>query len=617
MNTDDKLVAAAKRAARRLSRETGQSHQLCLDLVARRVGKSTWTGFLHDPVPVDEASIEAASEPDFSAMIGRDQARAIVRHGLRLEAVSFHARPRSREDGSAILSYVLADGREWPIDARGLSLPDLARNCLSARQWAEIPRFDHCLDLDTGTPTIADVMMRSSVRTMTDGNLMMFDITATLDGGTPVDNQFGHFEKERSPAGPTIPWQPPEYRPNLSTRLTEGISRFVRGTNGHTIERLLRIGSLTTDREGPIVAVTPRGTDIRLKHGHNLFAFSPVGTGRLAGLTVPALLSDDTASYVVHDDGQLHEITSGHRASIGDIAVIRLDGDTRDSINPFSREWLPERKYRDRYLDALAASLVDNDQKKARLILEKALVLIARNGETSLREIHDEIARTRDHPLSREVLMAIHPLVDTLGHAACGTSSIGPGILRDSRRTATIYIIRNPRTSQGTRKRLASLLQTAIWLHASIYTEPYRPLPGKRHLRQMSTIIHDYHAMAAIPILPMMADTSRNHGTSVILSGNTAASLEEKHPDEGWWVHRYAHVNMILTQSERSELALIDRGEELDWNEVCSLKQGQCILGTSGLSLHARFGLPFFFRRRDLIRRAWNPRSGKGPPPVG
>jgi hypothetical protein len=94
-------------------------------------------------------------------------------------------------------------------------------------------------------------------------------------------------------------------------------------------------------------------------------------------------------------------------------------------------------------------------------------------------------------------------------------------------------------------------------------------------------------------------------------------SLEEKHPDEGWDMHCHAHVNMILTQSERSELAVIDHGGELDWNEVSSLKQGQCILGTSGLSIHARFDLPFFFRRKDLIMRAWNPRSGKGPPPVG
>ena len=48
----DRMIADAKRAARRLARTRPESYQACLDIVAASVGRSNWSAFLVDPAPM-------------------------------------------------------------------------------------------------------------------------------------------------------------------------------------------------------------------------------------------------------------------------------------------------------------------------------------------------------------------------------------------------------------------------------------------------------------------------------------------------------------------------------------------------------------------------------------
>lgn len=52
-NDKDRVVAAAKKAARRMARTSNSSYQTCLDAVARERGCAHWGAFLTDPVPYE------------------------------------------------------------------------------------------------------------------------------------------------------------------------------------------------------------------------------------------------------------------------------------------------------------------------------------------------------------------------------------------------------------------------------------------------------------------------------------------------------------------------------------------------------------------------------------
>ena len=622
MNSDNKLVAAAKRAARHHSRETNLTYQQSLEAIAQQAGRSTWKAFLDKPVAINAEALEAANEPDFSAITPAEHINAVVRYGQHLDALSFRAHTRSQDDHSAVLRYELASGKYHGVDARGLSLDDLALSLKKQNKLSRMPRYYDDVSLHIGTVEIEGVEVRANIRSMTDDYGGIYDICATLDGAMPEDHIFGHIEipapYESTQRYGTI-MREDEGKHSLPDQIKKGLTKALHGRDGYAVKEMAKNGPVATDNLGPIVAMTKRGVDVRLKHGFNLMAFSPAGTGRMAGITVPALLSDDTASYIVHDDGQLHQITSGHRASLGPVIVIRLDGETRDGFNPFSREWLPPKGDPAPHVEALAVSICDGDSRMTHMVFETAMKLIKQNGETNLKQIHDEIATMRDQPFARKVLMAIHPLVDTIGHAVTGKNTFGPDVLRASKSPSTIYILRDPRKSNGSRNRLASLFQTALWLHYYTWTGKYKALPGKRHLRQINTLIHDYHAMASIPLLPDIMDISRDAGASVILTGATAASLTEKH-GKGFDIHMIqasTHMTIVLAQSNRDELEMIDPQHILDWNEVSQLGEGDCIMGSNRVRALARLTLPFFFKRKDLLLRAYNPRRGRGPKPVG
>lgn len=611
MNTDDKLVAAAKRAARNLSRRDGVSYQRCLDLVAQQAGRPTWSAFLNQPVPVDADAVEAAAEPDFGAIPPADHALAIVRHGRRIEATAFLAHPRNWDDPSPMLTYTLTDGSAWPIDARGLSIESVAMACLPNAPLQR-PHFGngyyfHVDDM----PVIGDALMRSVVHKNWNIGLELVGVSATIDGSAPVRVDLPVAPPAENTvadtASPATSW-----KPSLAQRTRRRAGLLLRGADALSVDTMIERGLLSRS-EGPVVLTDPRGRHLRLRPGHNMCAFSPPGTGRIAGVCIPALVSDDRSSLVVHDDGQLVIYTSGWRAGLGPVAVIRIDEATNDTLNPFGAEWLPEPRHRLRYADSIATAITPSDPRIARLIADKAYQLISRDGETTLRKIHDELAATRDHPLTARALMELSPLVDMHGDAVTSRSSFTPDMLRYGERPMTVYVIRNPRISTGTRDRLAAIIQTAIW-NAAIRGKPGEEASSRP--RPLTTMIQDFHRMPRIPVMPEILEMARGFGLGSIITGNTVSTVAERYPDKPWVLQSMGHLNVLTTQSDADEHALIDQYGQIEWDEASTLGQGRCIALTGGGIPPARLRMPYFFEHQKLLQRTWNPRLHLGPKPV-
>lgn len=614
MNTNKKLVAAARRAARVLARAQNKSYQQCLDDVAKQAGRPTWTAFLADPLPVDENAYAAATEPDFSQIAANDHITAIVRHAQQINAVSFIASPRAWNDISPTLEFTREDGSVWPIDARGLDLDTIADACLPNYPRRR-PDYDNiCYDMGEDMPTIDGSLMRALVRTTWNATPELVGLSATIDGSKP--------QKLDLPVPPREPKVPHSQNPTITNRtaprptIIATAKHMLFGANEIALKAMLKRGPLDTDH-GPVVGITDRGKRIRLEPGRNLCAFSPPGTGRLAGIAIPALVTDEHTSYIVHDDGQLLNHTSGWRAAMGTVGVIRLDGGSRDAINPFGRDWIPERKYIKHHCDVLAKSIAPDDLRVTRLIAETASNLIAAHGETTLRAIYEQINSQRDHPQAMSAIALLMPLVDALAHEAIGRSTINPDMLRgiNNEPPLTLYIVRDP-TSSGARNRLAALIQSAIWLK-TLTCGPGGKLPDGRQngKRQVTTLIHDFHQMPQMPMLHDALSMGRSYGSGVIVMGPTIQTTQQ-YQDLEWMLPALSHLNLVLGQSDASELAQIDGYKQIEWNEASKLQHGRAIALTNSGMNTVRFRLPFFFEQPDMLARVYNPRTGQGPKPV-
>jgi hypothetical protein len=122
MNPDAKLVAAAQRAARKLSRAEGASYQSCLDRVARQAGRRNWGDFLAGPTAVDGTADAAAAEPDFAAISRDGHLDAVVEHGVSIGGRAVLARACTGQGTRLVYCSARSDEYDHPIDARGLSV---------------------------------------------------------------------------------------------------------------------------------------------------------------------------------------------------------------------------------------------------------------------------------------------------------------------------------------------------------------------------------------------------------------------------------------------------------------------------------------------------------------
>lgn len=173
MESKQKMIAAAQRAARRLARSEGTSYQSCLDVVARNAGRRHWNDFTADPVPIDEATRLGAIEPDHTLISHDAQLVACLEHALAMDAGSFMAGPCD-PNGRTVLLYSGRGSRfGHGVDARGVSLRALARSIQAAAT-------------DGDRAMIQDVAVRWSIGERRVDEDFLPVVTVTLDGSAPV-----------------------------------------------------------------------------------------------------------------------------------------------------------------------------------------------------------------------------------------------------------------------------------------------------------------------------------------------------------------------------------------------------------------------------------------------
>lgn len=602
MNANEKLVVAARRAAKTLSRTSERPYQTCLDEVARSAGRTTWSAFLADPAPVDTNAEDAASEPDFTLIAPEMHLPAVVGHGGRIGAVGFVAQPRAWGDDAPMLRYRLEDGRPWPVDARGLSIEAITHSfgLMPIPPYAQRKGNEYYEDRPSGMATCDNVLMRTKAHRRADRDSIHFAASASLDGGEAEECALPTMpQKDQDAAVPPVAIRSP--RRGIGDRLR----RLVIGKDEANV-RAMMDRRLASSSAGPVIGILKNGNRVRLRPGAHLAAFSPPGTGRMVGITIPALLGDDATSYVVHDDGQLLANTQGWRRSIGRVAIIRLDAQTTDAINPFGRPWLPTSRGRILdYCDRIATAIVPDDQRVTRLIAQVAADLVERNGETTLREVRDAIASDRESHMAREAIAALMPLASPLADAATSHSTVVPAMLHGDGegRPLTVYVVRDVMAS-GTRARLAAVLQTAIWYHSILYG-PGQDVAGRGSNGPcpLGTIMHDFHRLPVMPMLPIALDYGTDRRASVIITGSTVSTIGERYGKDAVMVDAMIGMRLVLQQSDDREIAAIDPLRKIGPGVAASLGKWQAILLAQRCD-PARMRMPIYFEDTEMKRRS-------------
>jgi len=599
MNNAHKLIAAARRVAKNESRASGIPYQKCLDLVAVRAGMPTWAAFMAAPVPVDDDSREAALEPDFSIVPPDAHLRNIVVHGTRVGATSFTAYRRGGPNQAPVLDFILEDGTSRPIDARGLSMEALESDCADP------------------TPTIDGILMRTSTRP--GGSASAAVVTGTLDGSMPElyrSDEDGYDYRNVA----TYP------RPvkGVGKRIGDALERWRIGSDGQQLRRLTQERGISYEQDGgPAIATAPDGRKIRLAHGHCMTAFSPPGSGRMAGTVVPMVLTGDTSSFVIHDDGQIHAHTSGYRATIGRVAVIRTSGGSTEAINPFGAEWtraMSPRTLRG-YLDKVSQALCPHDARVARLVMETAYCQIQRKGETNLIRIRDEIASDLDGRLAREAVASLLPLTTPAAKAITGHSSIAPADLRgtgtrENPRPFTLYIVRDP-LDGGAREPLAAAIQTAIWYQTTVRgANNVQEGQGRMGFCGVATIYFDFHRSTRLPIMVDMLTYARSSWDSLVVCGNSASTMLAMYGErQGRDILDMFGYRLIPVQSSGREADLIDPRNHVGYARMRSTPWGRAILA-GGPHRSPELAMPVFFAD-DVLKGRAHARGCTGPAPVG
>jgi len=600
MNNAHKLIAAARRVAKNESRASGIPYQKCLDLVAVRAGIPTWAAFMAAPVPVDDDSREAALEPDFSVVPSDRHLQTIVCHGMRVGATSFQAYRRDGNGQPPVLDFVLEDGNSRPIDARGLSMEALETECLDA------------------TPTVDGALMRMRM-TWPGPTSSTAAVTGTFDGSMPHrfrDEEAAYdFESAISYPNPVQ---------GMRERVRDALERRRIGRDGQQLRRLMQERGIFYEPDsGPAIAKAPDGRLIRLRHGYCMTAFSPPGAGRMAGTVVPMVLTGDTSSFVIHDDGQIHAHTSGYRATIGRVAVIRTSGGGTGAINPFGAEWLvsmDDRVLRG-YLDKVSQALCPHDARVARLVMETAHAQIRVAGETTIVRIRDALVVDLDGRLAREAVASLLPLTTPAARTFTERSSIVPSDLRgtgtrDDPSPFTLYIVRDP-LDGGAREPLVAAIQTAVWYKTSMRG------PGSVDENQarlgpcgVATVYFDFHRSTRLPVMEKMLTYARSSWDSLVVCGNSASTMLAMYGErEGRDILDMFHCRLIPAQSSGREADLIDPRNHVGYGRMRSTPWGRAILA-GGPHRSPELAMPVFFADDVLKGRAYA-RGCTGPAPVG
>lgn len=353
-------------------------------------------------------------------------------------------------------------------------------------------------------------------------------------------------------------------------------------------------------------------------------AFSPVGIGRMSGFSVPAILTDDRASLIVHDDGRHFQITSGHRATLGDVAVIRFDDHPTAAINPFGREWLPA--WPDAlvpYCIAIARSLSPGDSGIASTIAAVAIDLIRQNSYTSIPEMYLELRAAAQSKTERHAALRLKPFARTAGLATTTDTTVLPRALRGTldpdgaNRPFTLYIIENAATGRLFSP-LKAAIQTAIWFHATSWG-PGEGLPdgSTNGPCPITVVLTDFHRAPAMPDLAAAMSVGTLKAISTIITGSSLRSVAHLHQaDFESAIRPMVTAWVIPTQSDPDECQIIDPEGRIGVTAMQHTPYGRAILSIPNSSDLFEMRMTPFYQDRKLQKRAYDAQRRTGPRPL-
>lgn len=611
MNTHEKLITAAKRAAKKLARETGTPHQKALDAIAVQAGRPTWSAFLDDPVPVDENARAAAAEPDYSSLPASTHMTVALAYGMSIGADGMTAAPRAWNDGRTVLTY-LTNLHERPVDARGLDLDALAVQIMGEGPTAPAS-YSHVERAVRVLPVFEGRMLKADVRRYHMETGASATIAVALGGGRPPEIDRPRAPLDHGTGADATPTR------SLGAAIRRRTRSLMGGDRREALRRLVQRGQISTTR-GPAIGMVG-GRTLRLGQGYGLMMFSPPGTGQIPSVVLPALLTDDESSYVVHDDGQILEITSGWRAKLGRVAVVRTDRPCSDAFNPFDAEWLPSDPDMIRhYVRSVMLIIANSNMSLALTMTDVATTLIRDAGGTTLREVRTALTRIEDQPLAAMAAALLTPLVTDSMHQAFGRNTIVPEDLRgratQGGRPFTLYLMRGRRAER--RDIMVAVVQWVIWR----YTLSYGPGEsmgdkGSNGPCAFVSMLADLHRMPTMTGISQTLDLQRAKKHSTIITSAAGTAMEERYgADEALHIRQCCSLRMAVAQSDPGDMPFVDPYDQVGYGMLSQIEQGKAYLLAEKAMPPIMIKRLWFWEHPRILERAYNVRIMKGPKPV-
>lgn len=638
---NDRIVASAKKAARRMARTTDASYQTCLDTVARSAGRDHWGAFLADPV--DVVLRDAAGDPDTKvasqALLddGIDEFDdPIVKEKLRIavEVVSDAIRAAVRLGRDAI-GHERGRLRSWRVGEpdETIPVPEGITRCLHRAitliAGADI-RQEGPFVFDFEGTQMALIAARSDA------------LIISLKGPRPVE-WFGRFRPgDRIEAdGTVIKAAEPKHRPmspfSRAVYRKLGLARSIVTSLGRGIENAAlrqavkrHILSNREEHNGYSLGRLLNGPDVFLKETIPVHVSAPPGTGKTAGTVMPAILTADHSSLVIHDRTRLWEMTSGHRQTLGPVHVLDFGGRSNSSLNPLHEDWVPkDATARGVYVSRLADAIHPENDYESAYMAEAIHRTLEIESDPSFEKVAALLAarvekRGGDEQEARKAFLWLTPLLAERVVACTTAAGLRPEDLRGvpssvnrAWNPVTVYLVAGRHGSgSGT---IGAVLQTAIWHHALGHAPGEEHEDGSRTGPLAVTMILDgCEELGPMPMLGFALEKGRSTKVGHMLVSNTTRGIPKL------FAGRLDHdamslfsVRVVLCQNDVKEAASISkRFDHISVAQLCSMPSGRHLLIAQTIPEPMWMRTPFFFENPVLLRRTYNPRTGLGPPPV-
>jgi len=640
MTDNDKTIASAKKAARRMARATDASYQNCLDTIARKAGRAHWGAFLKDPVEIDESATER-SDPRPAVMPGEPGVSDVAAKADQLTRIILLKAILNDMDAIGLRSGSI---QTWRIgeSSQEEHVPEAVRSHMQGA-------FSRLVGHDAGQAGSYGFVFEGKACVLVVGEDDSLRISLR---GADLASWFGSLSPSDrvAPDGTMAiaPWSsddrgPSHDRPGRSGRapgiLASILTKMDRVRADDPVRRacarrLVGVGGWRGN--GPLLGTTVDGRTLHMPESLPVLVAAPPGVGKTAGTVIPTILTAERTCLVVHDETDLWETTSGTRAALGDVHVLRLDGrPSKGSLNPLHPLWVPsDPTTRSTYLRCLASAASPEDVGAAARIHDAMVAEIATSSNPTLagaamRLRRDDPADAWRDPACARAFAAMEPLLDAGVVSCTSDASIAPADLRGTagRRTAegwttwrpsTLYVVRG-RTSGERHGRVAAILQAAIWSHVLAHG-PSGSTPGGAvsGTLPLMTIIEGCGRLPTMPMLATALEMGRSARVGHMIVGHTSRDVTRLLDER----HRHAHeslfaMRIVHRQNDVVEAATVaTRFQDLDTTDVLTMGNDRHLLSVQNAGKPLWMRTRFFFQDPELLTMTYNHRTGKGPRPV-